>query len=392
MPAAAAILLGAALATLPALDSDSSRGFDHFYNLEFEQAIAIFRKAMTAHPEVAHYRNHLAQAILYRELLKAGALETELVTGGNAFLRRAKMNPSAQDEAEFDGAVTEAIRLTQAVLDQSPNDIPALYTQGVAYGLRGNYNFLVRKSWTAALRDATQCRKLHNRVTELDPALVDARMTQGVHEYIVGSLPWHYRMFGFLVGFHGDREGGIRTVEKVWREGARNRSDAGILLATVYRRERRSTDAVAVLTELIRRYPRNYLFWFELGQMYSDLGDKTKALAAIGEVEKLKQLNTPALAALPIEKIYYFRATVQFWYRDLNDAATNFQRVTAKASDLDPNTGVTAWMRLGQTFDLLGRRDDAVAAYRKAIAYAPGSYRAKESEEYLRSPYQRKQG
>jgi tetratricopeptide (TPR) repeat protein len=49
-------------------------------------------------------------------------------------------------------------------------------------------------------------------------------------------------------------------------------------------------------------------------------------------------------------------------------------------------------MRLGQTYDLLGRRNEALQAYRKAIDYAPGSYRAKESEAYLRSPYQRKQG
>ena len=380
------------MAALPGLDPDSARGFDHFFNLEFEQSVAVFRQAIAARPQAAHLRNHLAQAILYRELLMAGALETELVTGGNAFLRRAKMNPGSADQAEFDQAVAEAMRLSQAEIDRSPRNTAALYTLGVAYGLRANYGFLVRKSWLAALRDATQCRQLHNEVTKIEPTLVDARMTQGVHGYIVGSLPWTYRMMGFLTGFGGDRNEGIRTVEQVWREGVLNRSDAGILLATVYRRERRPADAVRVLEALIRRYPRNYLFWFELGQMYSDLGNKDKALAAIAEVEKLKALNTPALAALPIEKVYYFRGIVQFWYRDLNEAAENFQRVTAKAADLDPNTGVTAWMRLGQTYDLLGQRQEAKQAYRKAIDYAPGSYRARESENYLRSPYQRKQG
>ena len=380
------------MAVLPGLDPESARGFDRFCNLEFEESIAVFRRAISARPQSAHLRNHLAQAILYRELLKGGALETELVTGGNAFLRRAKMNPDAADQAEFDRAVAEAMRLSQAELDQSPSDVGALYTLGTAYGLRGNYSFLVRKSWLSALRDATQCRKLHNRVTELEPALVDARMTQGVHDYIVGSLPWTYRAMGFLTGFGGDREQGIRTVERVWREGTLNRWDSGILLATVYRRERRSADAVQVLESLIRQYPRNYLFWFELGQMYSDLGNKEKALAAIAEVEKLKALNTPTLAALPIEKVYYFRATVQFWYRDLNEAAVNFQRVAAKAGELDPNTGVTAWMRLGQTYDLLGKREEAKLAYRKAIEYAPGSYRAREAENYLRSAYKRKQG
>ena len=151
-PAAAAILIGAALATLPGLEPQAARGFDHFFNLEFEQAIVVFRKAIQDRPQAAHLRNHLAQAILYRELLRAGALETELVTGGNAFLRRAPMNPSPRDEADFDEAVAGAMRLSQAALDKSPADVAALYTMGVAFGLRGNYSFLVRKSWISALR------------------------------------------------------------------------------------------------------------------------------------------------------------------------------------------------------------------------------------------------
>ena len=40
----------------------------------------------------------------------------------------------------------------------------------------------------------------------------DAQLIEGVHDYIVGSLPWAWRMLGFLVGFHGDKERGIRTV------------------------------------------------------------------------------------------------------------------------------------------------------------------------------------
>ncbi|MBM3793789.1 MAG: DUF3808 domain-containing protein [Acidobacteria bacterium] len=380
-----------AMAVLPGLEPEARLGFDHFYNLEFDEAVTVFRAQIARDASAPHLRNHLAQAILYRELLKAGALETELVTGGNAFLRRARMNPSKQDEAEFDGAIAEAIRLAQAKLTQSPGDVGAAYALGVSYGLRGNYNFLVRKAWIDALRDATQCRKLHNRVTEVDASLVDARMTQGVHDYIAGSLSWTYRMLGFLVGFHGDREQGIRTVERVWRDGNLNKPDAAVLLATVYRRERRAADAVKVLNWLIAQYPRNYLFWFELAQMHSDLGDKDRALAAIAEVEKLKRsaASSRVIAALPVEKVLYFRATVQFWYRDFDAAAANFERVTARAADLDPNTGVTAWMRLGQTYDLLGKREQAVTAYRQAVAYAPGSDRARESEGYLRKPYRR---
>ncbi|MEZ5399036.1 MAG: tetratricopeptide repeat protein [Bryobacteraceae bacterium] len=365
------------------------QGFDHFYNLEFDAALKDFRELARSAPNNPAFQNHIAQTILYREMQRAGALETELVTGGNAFLRREKMNPSPADVEEFEGAIGTSVRLCQERLAKNPNDKEALYFEGVAHGLRANYDFLVRKAWMDALRQATESRKLHDKVTELDPAFIDAKLTQGAHDYVVGSLPWHYRFLGFLVGFRGDKERGIATLREVRGKGDRNADDAAILLATIYRREKRPGDAVPLLKSLLQRYPRNYLLRFELAQMYSDLGQKDAALAAIDEVERLKQAGTPGFAVLPAEKILYFRGTVQFWYRDFDGALRNLRAVTAKADALDPNTGVTAWVRLGQTYDMKGQRQLAVAAYRKAVDYAPGSYRAKEAEGYLRKPYSR---
>jgi hypothetical protein len=76
------------------------------------------------------------------------------VTGSNPFLRRAGLNPSKTDEQEFQDSVNHALALAEVRLQTNPNDIPALYAEGVSYGLRGNYNFLVRKAYTDSLRDA----------------------------------------------------------------------------------------------------------------------------------------------------------------------------------------------------------------------------------------------
>jgi tetratricopeptide (TPR) repeat protein len=222
---------------------------------------------------------------------------------------------------------------------------------------------------------------------EIDPKQVDARMIPGTHEYVVGSLPWHYRALGFLAGFHGSKATGIRMLEEVARDGVNSRSDAQVLLATIYRRERRPQEAVTLLKDLVRKYPRNYLFHLEMAQMYSDLGDKERALAAVADVERLKRAGTPGFDGVLDEKILYFRATIQFWYRDYDDALAGFRRVTAKAAQLDPNTGVTAWMRLGQTLDIKKQREEALRAYRGAITYAPASGVAEECQGYLKKPY-----
>jgi tetratricopeptide (TPR) repeat protein len=371
------------------LTPETAAAFEHFYNLEFDEALAIFIKHRQANPNSPFAHNYVAQAILYRAMLRAGALETELVTGGNAFLRRQKMEQSPADSRAFDEAISNALRLSDEMLARNAGDKEALYCRGVAYGLRANHAFLVRKAWLDALRDATDSRKSHNRITEFDPALTDARMTQGVHEYIVGSLPWQYRVLGVVAGFRGNKEQGIKTLQLVWKNGVNNRWDAAILLATVYRRERRAAEAVPLLDELIARFPRNYLFRLELAQMHADLGDKRKALASVAAVESMKLAGWPGYRNLPTEKIVFFRSTIQFWYMDLDSALAGFRQVTRMADELDPNTGATAWMRLGQTYDLKGERTRAIEAYQKCIAYAPGSYRARESEQYLRRPFRR---
>lgn len=387
MPVLALMMLLAA--PLAAQDPVVAEAFDHFYNLEFDEAVAEFELAVRAQPDSPGLHNHVAHAILYREMLRSGALESELVTGSNPFLRRARMEPPAQDERRFDASINRAIELAQARLSRDPGDVRAMYTLGVSYGLRANYNFLVRKEWRASLRDTTAARKLHNRVTELDPKFIDARLLQGVHDYVVGSLPLAWRLFGFLIGFHGDREQGVRTLQYVARNGSQNRVDAEVLLAAVYRRERNPKAAIPLLEDLVRRYPRNYLFRFEMVQMFADAGDQASGLRVLDELEKLQRAGAPGYARVPIEKVYFSRGVLQFWYRDLDAAIDNLRRVTAKTAELDLNTGVYAWLRLGQACDLQGRRPEALQAYRKATGLAPESDAGKEARRYLASPYRR---
>jgi len=377
------------LAPVLAQDTPTARGFDHFYNLEYDQALAEFEAAQKQDPQAIGPYDHMAQTLLYREMYRNGALETELVSGNNPFLRREKMNPPQEVQREFTEAIDKAISLANARLRKNPDDTSALYARGVAYGLRANYNFLVRKAWRDALHDATEARKDCNRVSELDPANYDARMIQGVHDYVVGSLPWTWRMLGFLIGFHGDKERGLRTIEEVSKKGNLNKVDAEVLLCALYRREGQPRRVLPLLEDLQRRFPRNHLVLFEEAQMYSQLGDKTKAIAAIQKIIDMKKAGLAGFASVPWEKIYFQLGNIQFWYNDLDPALDNLKKVTASHNEVDLNTGVLAWMRMGQIYDMKHRRNEAIDAYKHAIAFAPEADAAKESKGYISTPYRR---
>ncbi len=367
-----------------------SRGFEYFYNLNYDEAIAEFSREARERPSSPDAYNHLAQAILYRDMFRAGALESELVSGANPFLRRPKVDASPEDQRRFDSAIARARELAQARLKANASDTGALYALGVSHGLRANYDFLVRKAWRDALRAATAARKYHARAAQIDPNFVDAMLVPALHDYVVGSLPWHWKVLGFLAGYRGNKEEGIRLLETVAQKGTLNRIDAQILLCAVYRRERQPRKAIPLLQTLMQRFPRNYLFAMELAQMYSDLGDKQRALAPLRTLAERKRTDPSAYEKLKLEKIWFAEGNIQFWYNDLDSALANMKRATAASQDLDLSTGVLAWMRLGQIYDLKGQRSLAVEAYRRAVAFAPESEAAKESRGYLSSPYRRK--
>lgn len=391
-----ALLLGLFCCTLLAASTMKLRdplkdpGWQHFYNNEYDQALAAFEQEAREHPEDPEAYNHIAQAVLYREMFRSGALESQLVTGNNPFLRRAKMGVSPDVRKQFQDALDKAIDLGNAELKEDANSIPALYALSVAHGLRANYAFLVEKAWSQALHEATTSRKYSDRILAVDPKFVDAYLIQGLHDYVVGSLPFYVRMFGFLAGFHGDRELGIRELQDVAQHGVLNKYDAQILLAAIYRREHKPEQAIPLLKECAARFPRNYLLRLEEVQMYSDAGNKAAALQVLDDVSRLQAEHAPGYRNLPVEKIAYLRGNLLFWYGDFDPALADMKRATSNASRLDLGTAVLAWLRLGQLYDLQGEHVQAVEAYKETMRTAPESPAAKEAKGYISAPYQRK--
>ncbi len=371
-------------------DPASNPGWVHFYNNEFDDAIAYFEQQVKAHPDDPNEYNHVAQSILYRQLFRDGALESELATGNSPFLKRPKLQMPLADRQRFNDDVNKSLSLSEVALRKNPRDIDALYAMGVAHGLRSNYLFLVEKSLMESVREVTATRKADQEIVRIDPKSVDARLVLGLDQYIVGSLPFYLRVIGSIGGFHGDRQAGIRQLELVRKEGISNRYDAAVFLAVIYRREHCPQKAIPLLQDLAQHFPRNYIFRFEQVQMYSDAGDKQDALKVLAEIENLRGTGAPGYADIPAEKIEYLKGNLLFWYGDLDAALANLKHATKKADELDLNTAVLAWLRLGQVQDLKGNHQAAVEAYRQAVTVAPKSGAAAEAKNYISNPYRGK--
>ncbi len=389
------LLLGCTLRSsaepLPKLqDPLDNPGFVAFFNNEYDKAIAYFSREITAHPNDPDQYNHLAQSILYQEMYRNGSLESQLVSGNNAFLRRQKMTVTPETRRRFDDCLTKSLSLTGAQLQRNPRDVQALYQQASAHAMRATYFFLVEKAWMESLKEASAARKGSEAALAADPNFVDAHLILGVYSYVVGSLPFYMRAMGAVGGFHGDKVGGIEQLKLVATKGVLDRYDAQVVLAVLYRRDHNARLAIPLLQNLATLFPRNTLFRFEQVQMYSDLGDKKSALDVLNTIDRLQRSGAPGYAQVSPDKIRFVAGNLHFWYNDLPLALDDFKLVTQHAADVDLNTALLGWLRLGQIYDLQGKHSDAVAAYQEAMKAAPGSEGANEAKGYIANPYRRK--
>ena len=94
-------------------------------------------------------------------------------------------------------------------------------------------------------------------------------------------------------------------------------------------------------------------------------------------------------ANLPEEKIRFARGNLLFWYNDLDAAIEDLKFVTRNIAAVDLNTAVYAWLRLGQCYDLKGRREEATKAYYQTMVVAPTSDAANDAQKYLLGRYKR---
>ena len=96
-------------------------------------------------------------------------------------------------------------------------------------GLKASFEEAVERRHFAALNDGDDAVDHHREVLKLDPNFIDAGLTVGLYEYVVGSLPLPIKVVAGITGFRGSKKKGLAMIERVAKEGqlvARRRQDA----------------------------------------------------------------------------------------------------------------------------------------------------------------------
>ncbi len=362
-------------------------GLEALYNIDYDKALRDFTEIKQLYPNHPGGHQLLAARLWIKTLYESRRLQASLYSSESFYTNGDdKVDPKVVDE--FRALTREAKRLSEAKLKQEPKNIEAMDFLANTEGLKASFAEAVERRHYAALKDGNDAVNLHRDILKLDPKYIDAQLTIGLYEYVVGSLPLPIKLLAGVGGYRGSKKRGLALLEQVAKEGRWAQDDAKTVLVLLYTREKRYSEVLMLTRELSVKYPRNYLFRLETADALVSLANvkrKEKDLAGAMEAEKeafatfdtlLKDRNARDAAARALDLIHFKYGEVLFNAGQNDRAAREFLSAT-KLDKAEPGLVTMAHLYAARAYDVSGKRDEAVAQYKEVLA-RPNVYDAHE--------------
>ncbi len=372
-------------------------GLDALYNIDYDKAERDFKEIVKLFPNHPGGYQLLAARVWIKTLYESRRLQSSLYSS-ESFYSSGDDKVDPKIVTEFRNLTRQARQLAEAKLKQEPKNIEALDFLANTEGLKASFEEAVERRHFAALRDGNDAVDHHREVLKLDPKYIDAQITIGLYEYVVGSLPLAIKIVAGATGYRGSKKRGLMMLEQVAKEGRWAQDDAKSVLILLYSREKRFADVLTLTRELSAKYPRNYLLRLETADALVALAGvkrKEKDLAGAVQLEKeafatfdelLRDRNVRDSAAGALDLIHFKYGEVLL-LSGYNDRAAKEFLATTKVDHAEAGLVTMAHLYAARAYDSAGKRDDALAQYKTVLA-RPNVYDAHdEAKRGLQKAY-----
>jgi tetratricopeptide (TPR) repeat protein len=364
-------------------DPLNAHAFEHFYDMDYDRSIQEFTQILQRHPDDPDAINHLLNAVLFHELYRIGALNAgEYANDSFINARHRPADPHACEQIK--SLVQKALAIEEKTLAANSKDVGALYARGVTRAQFATYTALIEHAWFSALRNALGARHDHEKVLALEPENVDAKLIVGVHNYVIGNLPWGVKAASSVVGLGGNKEKGLEYLHAAASSNTETSVDAKIVLVVFLRRERRLDESLQILRSLEPEYPHNILFALEDGNLLRAKGQERDAEVVYRRV--WQDGRNGKYPGLHYEISAVALGDVLRGEKDYAGAVAAYDLLT-DVTKPDPETAQKAAVNAGEMYDLLRKRDLALQRYQAAIAVDSGSPLAETARKRIKEPY-----
>jgi hypothetical protein len=367
-------------------DPQVRAAYERFYNLDYPAAVERFQQFHLAHPGDPQATAYLLNALIFQELYRLDLLDTTFYANDGFLTGRHATDEDPAKRDRIFALADEAVREADWRLSKNPRDIDALFARAWVRSLRCAYVAMVERAYATGFRLATKAKDDAARALELDPDYVDAKMIDGVYEYVVGALPWPFKLMIGFAGITGSKSTGLAMLEDAGKRGVITSIESRTVIALFMRREARYKEAIQEVRNLKGEYPQDFLFCLEEANLRRDAGEGMIA------VDSYRQLLADAVkpgyfASSKLELAYFGFGDALRGQRHYDEAAQAFEEA-AGTPGVGSELKIRSLLDAGQCHDLNGQRSLATRDYQAAIDAGPNTSRASEARKYLRSPYQ----
>jgi tetratricopeptide (TPR) repeat protein len=360
--------------------------FEHFYDLDYPGAVSRLERFRQMHPGDPQASALLLDAVVFQELYRLDLLDTTFYAN-DGFL--SGKHATAEDPKTRDRIFSlsdEAVHEADGRIAKNSRDIDALYARAWARALRCAYMAMVERGFGAGFRLALKAKDDDEKVLQLDPNYVDAKLVVGVYEYVVGALPLPFKFLIGFAGITGSKSKGLATLRDDGERGPTTSVEARTVITLFLRREGKYKDAIEVVRKLKQQYPRDYLFALEEANLRKDDGE---GMAAVGVYREIvaNAAKPGYYASTRLELTYFGLGDALRGQRHYSEAAEAYEK-TAFTQGSSPELKIRSLLSAGQCHDVLHERDLAKRDYQMAIDNGPNTSRADAARKYLKNPYQ----
>ena len=361
---------------------------DETFNLNHDHAAAICREYIKRWPDDAAGYAYLARVYWSEEIATRQLLSLDRFADDDFFSDLSPFKVAVQPamEMRFRKASEEALVKGKASVRLNPADRAARFALGVAYQNLASFEAALKTNWWQAVRHGDQALKYHSELVSSQQPVPDARVTTGIYQYAVGSVPWKMRWLSFLLGYHGDKAAGIRELEIAADQGVLAAGDARLMLALLHTLDKRFDAAYGHLEKLHAKYPRNYLLELEMGSAAARRSRPMEAESIYQDI--LRQIDAKRNGYERLEHAIVFNQLGAL-ARDARhlDVSERWLRRSIGEAGAAPRTRTVARLGLGKTLDLMGRRSEAMELYRTVYAAEDFGGSRREAERLLKKPF-----
>jgi tetratricopeptide (TPR) repeat protein len=359
--------------------------YEHFYVLDYPTCVAELKKVQEAHPGDPVATAMLLEARVFEELYRQDLLDTTFYANDGFLTGK---HPTPEDPATRDQIFSledEVEREASARLARNPRDADALYARGWARSLRSSYMAMVERSFSAAFHIALQAHSDEAKVLQIDPSYVDAKLVVGTYQYVIGALPWGFKLLFGFAGITGSKTRGMEMLHDDFSRGPMTSVEAGTVIALFLRREGKYKEAIGVVRSLEAKYPHDFLFCLEEANLRKDAGEGMAAVAAYETL--LSDARKPGyFPSAHLELAYFGLGEVLNGQRHFAEAAQAYEQAAftpGSGADLKRRSLVAA----GKDRDLNGDRTQAVQDYNWAIANGSDTTQGEIARRLMKTPY-----